>query len=993
MKSNFVFLQDEWPELAKLGQEAESYLYSDPNVCMYKLGQLMEQLVKKLLEVNEIRVTSDRTHSQRIYDAYRNDLTPKEIYDYLNKVRVDRNEAAHKLAGSITQAKEMLQSAYQVSCWFMKKYSRNRRFKPDPYHEPQEHELKNSIIDNRPSCLNTFVGREAELKEIHEKLLGQGPVFISGIRGIGKTELAKSFAQKYGSEYDVIRFADYNGSIEELITSGALAAIENDTNWHTMLDSFTELLNERTLLIIDNYSISKEPGESDQTFFARVSSKCKLLVTTAENLHAYYRAAQTVELGALENQEQYNLFEKEYGKALSGNEEIIAKQILSRIQGYTLLIPLIAKLLSNSSLGFQSVSDKITEAGALSLSGKIRHIKDSSRLESSIKTIVQSVMDLSSLSEEERFVLRCISALKGIKIERALLINWIGSQYEDTINDLYFKRWLNVDGTGSYAMLSLHGVVRDVVLQDTSYSFKTGWIQKAVEYYYEIIGNDLLRTHLSHAYPDSSNDYKREPGEKRLGTRPTGIAAIQISNMRLLLKTLFQSIDIEKEPETLIGILFQITNCSLDRAYNYAPDCDEQLSFIENSRIYDALTFNEQINLHTLRIFYSIKSLFDCEHAKSEEELLSLCSRAIAQSDKVIGMLNDYECNGKSFSILHRISKNAFLDAGIAFGTYLFTTRYPEYSTEALKRYSDYTNYLAEILFERFPDYLPYNPGSENPILYYNLQCFNKRMLPGSYEKEWSEERKIRAQIAQEEEEWDWNTNYNVNNMSPQERSEFEIEQWIGKPQFDADEIVHQCEQLGYSAVEDPDKHPEIQIDHLSDSAVLNKASEMLSLAKYKYTTSFLFKLQYYGFDNDFDTHLDRIMYRWLLSSCIHSCCKNDFSTAKEYYLRHLQASSFLFPSDEEPNLKMYNTLKHLGFFETAQDILRINVQHLEDYLSEHEIKSKDPDINWLYNQEQQWDAICRILEFAEILGDDNLIAKYRTIKNRLEHPGFEPET
>ena len=35
MKSNFEFLNRHWPVLAQLGANAENYLYSDPNACIY----------------------------------------------------------------------------------------------------------------------------------------------------------------------------------------------------------------------------------------------------------------------------------------------------------------------------------------------------------------------------------------------------------------------------------------------------------------------------------------------------------------------------------------------------------------------------------------------------------------------------------------------------------------------------------------------------------------------------------------------------------------------------------------------------------------------------------------------------------------------------------------------------------------------------------------------------------------------------------------------
>ena len=42
MGSNFEFLNRYWPVLAQLGANAENYLYSDPNACIYKIGLFSE---------------------------------------------------------------------------------------------------------------------------------------------------------------------------------------------------------------------------------------------------------------------------------------------------------------------------------------------------------------------------------------------------------------------------------------------------------------------------------------------------------------------------------------------------------------------------------------------------------------------------------------------------------------------------------------------------------------------------------------------------------------------------------------------------------------------------------------------------------------------------------------------------------------------------------------------------------------------------------------
>ena len=40
--SNFLFLENRWKDLAKLGDLSEKYVYSDPNTSIMKQGMLAE---------------------------------------------------------------------------------------------------------------------------------------------------------------------------------------------------------------------------------------------------------------------------------------------------------------------------------------------------------------------------------------------------------------------------------------------------------------------------------------------------------------------------------------------------------------------------------------------------------------------------------------------------------------------------------------------------------------------------------------------------------------------------------------------------------------------------------------------------------------------------------------------------------------------------------------------------------------------------------------
>ena len=113
MKSNFEFLNRYWPVLAQLGANAENYLYSDPNACIYKIGLFSERLVQEiLLFENMPEPETDNTHSNRIRMLKRAGLLPRDIDNTLYLLRRTRNSAVHTGAESVDDAKTLLSMTY-----------------------------------------------------------------------------------------------------------------------------------------------------------------------------------------------------------------------------------------------------------------------------------------------------------------------------------------------------------------------------------------------------------------------------------------------------------------------------------------------------------------------------------------------------------------------------------------------------------------------------------------------------------------------------------------------------------------------------------------------------------------------------------------------------------------------------------------------------------------------------------------------------------------
>lgn len=123
MKSNFEFLNKYWPALAQIGAAAESYVYSDANACLYKLGMFGERLILEIFAFEHIKEpTIDNTHANRIRLLKREGLIPKRIDDILYALRKTRNDAVHAGADSVEDAKTLLSMTYNLAVWFMEVY-------------------------------------------------------------------------------------------------------------------------------------------------------------------------------------------------------------------------------------------------------------------------------------------------------------------------------------------------------------------------------------------------------------------------------------------------------------------------------------------------------------------------------------------------------------------------------------------------------------------------------------------------------------------------------------------------------------------------------------------------------------------------------------------------------------------------------------------------------------------------------------------------------
>lgn len=161
MKSNFEFLDKEFPVLSQFGKKAEAYLYSDSNSCLMKLGMIGETVVNLMFTYDRIIPPSENTAVNRIGALFREGLLTQDLVDILHALRKVRNKAAHENYSSVEEGKVLLQMAHSLCEWFMQTYG-DWNYQAVPFVMPTDSQ-KQDIADTDDAQEESLV-KEAEEK-------------------------------------------------------------------------------------------------------------------------------------------------------------------------------------------------------------------------------------------------------------------------------------------------------------------------------------------------------------------------------------------------------------------------------------------------------------------------------------------------------------------------------------------------------------------------------------------------------------------------------------------------------------------------------------------------------------------------------------------------------------------------------------------------------------------------------------------------------------
>ena len=201
-------------------QEIEDFSLDNGLVCRWMTGQAKispkissyyakpskQELLAETMEQNLLPLMADsRQAIQDVYTLFIQD-------DTISEAKKAELSSLYKIPDSQLLFLAKLIS-FGMERQFVKRDARNRKLIAGGVLSPA---VLNYIMDSEvPKPCRHFLGRENELEKLHAILEENSKVFLYGIAGIGKSELAKAYAKTYRKEYTNILYLMYSGNLRQ----------------------------------------------------------------------------------------------------------------------------------------------------------------------------------------------------------------------------------------------------------------------------------------------------------------------------------------------------------------------------------------------------------------------------------------------------------------------------------------------------------------------------------------------------------------------------------------------------------------------------------------------------------------------------------------------------------------------------------------------------------------------------------------------------------
>lgn len=316
------------------------------------------------------------------------------------------------------------------------------------------------ILNNRvPAPCRHFCGRDEELSALHDLLNEHGKVFITGIPGIGKSELAKVYAKQHKADYTNIIHLYYTGSLREnLARMDFVDDLPDDTadSRYERHARFLQTLKEDTLLIVDNFNATTD---EDDLLAEVMAYRCKVLFTTRCRFEEY----PMLDLNEISDQQTLlHLMDYFYSEAAQHQGTLL--QIIDAVHSHTLAIELAARLLETGMLEPDALLVKLqAEKAAFNTADTVNIHKDGHSTKATYYRHIHTLFSLYQLVTADQDVMRSLCFTPPTGISARLLVKWLQQDSLNTINSLIEMGFVQ---SQPGRIITLHPLVQEIALEE-----------------------------------------------------------------------------------------------------------------------------------------------------------------------------------------------------------------------------------------------------------------------------------------------------------------------------------------------------------------------------------------------------------------------------------------------------------------------------------------------------------------------------------------------
>ncbi len=340
-----------------------------------------------------------------------------------------------------------------------------------------------------PKPCKFFCGRETELNELYELIREESKVFLQGIPGIGKSEVAKAYAKRYRKEYTNIIYIPYSGSLKNDIVNLDFADDYNESE--SAKDRFRrhyrylKTLKKDSLIIVDNFNTV---AADDELLGVVLDYSCCVLFTTRSRFDDYI----SYTLEEMSDDNLLTLMGSLYAEA--ENNKVVLYEIIHAVHNHTFAVELSARLLEIGILSPQALLEKLkAEKAAMSDPDKIGIKKDGRSKKATYYNHIHTLFSLYQLSEAEKTIMRNLALAPRSGILAKLIALWLKLDDLNAINDLIEKGFIEARAGRT---ILLHPMIQEITVDETKPSVSNcSTLLRSIQNTCLLHGEDIMYHH------------------------------------------------------------------------------------------------------------------------------------------------------------------------------------------------------------------------------------------------------------------------------------------------------------------------------------------------------------------------------------------------------------------------------------------------------------------------------------------------------------------